>query len=65
MVSTGMQTESTLPSPSTAASTWTAADLNAIEQQAAEQAEKVEQINKQASLQADRQIEQQAEHQVD
>ena len=45
-VSTGTQTEPTLPSPSTAASTWTAADLDAMEQQAAEQTEQVEQIDK-------------------
>ena len=57
MASTGTQTESALPPVST--STWTAADLDAMEQQAAEQTKQVEQIDKQASLQTGRQIEQQ------
>ena len=60
-VSTGTQTEPALPSPSTAASTWTATDLDAIEQQAAEQTEQVEQIDKQADVQTGKQARQQVE----
>ena len=52
-VSTGTQTESVLPSPSTAASTWTAADLDAMEQ-----AEEMEQTGRQTGQQAGHQVEQ-------
>jgi hypothetical protein len=59
MASTGTQTESALPPVST--STWTAADLDAMEQQAAEQTEQVEQIDKQADVQTGKQARQQVE----